>query len=76
MTNRQLHAGTHLPPVRPLTALDGGKKKKNAAGGRAQRYTLSLPTHDKTKPWAVAGKAAMRSVLGEDELGLLANSLF
>jgi len=46
------------------------------AKGRAQRYTLSLPSQDKTKPWAVAGKAALKTVLREDDLCRLATSLF
>jgi hypothetical protein len=76
LTNRQLHAGTHLPPVRTLAALDAVGKTATPNGGRAQCYTLSLPAQDKSKPWAAAGKVTMRSVLGEDELGLLTTSLF
>jgi len=56
LTNRQLHAGSHLPPLRPLTARDAVGRTTAPTGGRAQRYTLSLPSQTKTKPWVAAGK--------------------
>ena len=64
-------------PRRRLAVCDAARDAANNAEGRAQRCKLSLPaTYAKIKPWAAAGEIALRHVLGVDELGLLATSLF
>ena len=44
-------------------------------GKRARRYKLELPAAQK-KPWSASGQAAMKQVLGKDDLGRIATSLF
>jgi hypothetical protein len=44
-------------------------------GKIAKRYKLDLPAAQK-KPWAASGQASMKQVLGENELGRIAVSLF
>ena len=44
-------------------------------GARARRYKLDLHEAQR-KPWAASGQAAMKQVLGEDELDWIAASLF